>query len=311
MFYNGKMRSGCLILVLVASIIIGSEAGRRVVVTGAAGRTGSIVLQKLTQLKLFAPVGLVKSTSDVSRLAKKTGVSSNILVADTTDAKRIEEAFQGADSVVLCTSAVPKIKWLSLIKVFIWKLFGKKAQPEFYFTGGNDPRSVDWLGAKNQIDAAVKAGVKHFVFLSSMGGTNPDHFLNSLGKTKDDPNSGRILQWKRRAEEYLIKSGVPYTILHAGGLTDKPGGHGTIIMDVDDKLLQGTVRTIPREDVAEVIVAALQVGAPAQNRSIDIVCLSSGESAKTAPSRDWNALYAQPGDCQYATVGEDITDLEN
>jgi uncharacterized protein YbjT (DUF2867 family) len=195
---------------------------------------------------------------------------------------------------------VTKIKWLSLIKVFIWKLFGKKAQPEFYFKKGNDPRAVDWLGAKNQIDAALKAGVKHFVFLSSMGGTNPDHPLNSLGRTEDDPNSGRILQWKRKAEEYLISSGLPYTIVHAGGLTDKPGAQGTVILDVDDKLLEGTVRTIPREDVADVIVAALEVGVPAQNRSIDIVCKPSDSGEKV--SRNWNAFFAQPGDCKYTAV---------
>jgi uncharacterized protein YbjT (DUF2867 family) len=80
--------------------MIGSEASRRVVISGAGGRTGSIVLQKLSQLKLFDPVGLVKSASDVSKLVKKSGLSNNIFVADTTDAKRIEEVFQGAESVV-------------------------------------------------------------------------------------------------------------------------------------------------------------------------------------------------------------------
>lgn len=37
----------------------------------------------------------------------------------------------------------------------------------------------------------------------------------SLGRT------GNILVWKRKAEEYLIASGLNYTIIHPGGLGDE------------------------------------------------------------------------------------------
>ena len=37
-----------------------------------------------------------------------------------------------------------------------------------------------------QIDAAKAAGVKRFVFVSSMGGTQPDNFLNSIGERAED-----------------------------------------------------------------------------------------------------------------------------
>jgi uncharacterized protein YbjT (DUF2867 family) len=69
---------------------------------------------------------------------------------------------------------------------------------------------IDWLGQKVQIDAAKAAGVKQVVLVSSMGGTDPNHPLNKLG-------DGNILQWKRKAEQYLIASGIPYTIIHPGG----------------------------------------------------------------------------------------------
>jgi uncharacterized protein YbjT (DUF2867 family) len=69
---------------------------------------------------------------------------------------------------------------------------------------------IDWLGQKVQIDAAKQAGVKQVIIISSMGGTDPNHMLNKLG-------NGNILQWKRKAEQYLIASGVPYTIIHPGG----------------------------------------------------------------------------------------------
>ena len=54
-------------------------------------------------------------------------------------------------------------------------------------------------------------------------GTQPDNFLNSIGKVEGDELSGDILLWKRKAENYLIKSGLQYTIVHPGGLLDKEG----------------------------------------------------------------------------------------
>lgn len=206
----------------------------------------------------------------------------------------LASAFQGADKVILCTSAVPKIKPLSILKVLLLKLIRRQGRPEFKFSPGQDPYNVDWLGAKNQIDAAKAAGVKHFVFLSSMGGTQPENFLNTIGKIEGDDKSGNILLWKRMAEEYLIKSGMTYTIIHPGGLTDKPGGEKEIIFDVDDNLLQKTSRQIPRQDVAEVCLQSiLQPGAA--NRSFDII--ASPDARK--PTSDWKAFFANPGNCKY------------
>lgn len=75
---------------------------------------------------------------------------------------------------------------------------------------------VDWLGQKAQIDAAKAAGVKHVVVISSMGGTDPTNALNKLG-------DGGILMWKRKAEQYLIASGLQYTIIHPGGARSTQG----------------------------------------------------------------------------------------
>ena len=50
--------------------------------------------------------------------------------------------------------------------------------------------------------------------------------------------SPSLLQWKRRAEQYLVESGVPYTIVHPGGLLDDKGGERELMLGVDDKLLQ-------------------------------------------------------------------------
>ena len=94
----------------------------------------------------------------------------------------------GCDAVVLCTSAVPAIKPLSLMKTMATKVlpFVKTSRPAFKFPKNGTPEEVDWLGAKKQIDAAKAAGIKQFVFVSSMGGTNPDNFLNSIGSKKTE-----------------------------------------------------------------------------------------------------------------------------
>lgn len=73
------------------------------------------------------------------------------------------------------------------------------------------PEQIDWIGQKMQIDAAKSSGVKKVVIVGSMGGTQSDNFLNTIG-------DGNILVWKRRSERYLIDSGLSYFIVHPGGL---------------------------------------------------------------------------------------------
>ena len=40
---------------------------------------------------------------------------------------------------------------------------------------------------------------------SSMGGTDPSNFLNTIGKNADGSGNGDILLWKRKAEKYLVE----------------------------------------------------------------------------------------------------------
>ena len=64
---------------------------------------------------------------------------------------------------------------------------------------------------------AKEAGVKHVVVVGSMGGTNEGHMLNSIG-------NGKILIWKRKAEQYLVDSGkfricVPLCYISSSGMS--------------------------------------------------------------------------------------------
>jgi uncharacterized protein YbjT (DUF2867 family) len=67
---------------------------------------------------------------------------------------------------------------------------------------------VDYDGQVAQFEAARRTGRPvHVVLISSAGGCDPKHFLNYIGQ-------GDILNWKRKAEQHLVASGLPYTILH-------------------------------------------------------------------------------------------------
>eukprot|EP01041_Mallomonas_annulata_P007790 gene7790-15933_t len=268
----------------------------KVVVTGAAGRTGSIVFSKLLKSPGVSLVGVVRTEKSAKQLYKLGASKDQVLICDVTKPSDLDAAFNGAQKVVMCTSAVPKIKYFSIVKVLIAKLFQKTARPEFTFPPNGDPYNVDWLGAKNQIDAARKAKINQFVFLSSMGGTDPENFLNTIGRKEGDENSGNILLWKRKAEQYLTTSGVPYTIVHPGGLLDKKGGEREIVFGIDDQLLKEKVRSIPRPDVAEVCVQSL-FQPNAIRRSFDIISRAPGEGGPV--TSDWKSFFAQKGNCKY------------
>lgn len=134
------------------------------------------------------------------------------------------------DALVILTSAVPKPKLWSMVQALVSKVLPwmENRRPEFYFPDDGTPEKVDWLWQKTQIDAATAAGVKKIVLVSSMGGTQLDNFLNTMGGG-GSPGQANILLWKRKAEMYLVASGVDYTVVHPvrSFLFNKPHVLGT------------------------------------------------------------------------------------
>lgn len=271
----------------------------KVAVTGAGGRTGGLVVKKLVQSgDKFTAVPIVRSQKSAGKVESTYGLSSGsakVLDIASADTAAAAAALEGVDALVIATSAVPEIVKLSLIPVILAKLFKKEGvRPKFIWKEGQTPEQVDWLGQKVQIDAAKAAGVKHVVLIGSMGGTQPDNMLNKL--VGDD--GGNILQWKRRAEQYLIASGIPYTIIHPGGLLDQEGGKRRLVVDVDDGLLKRTTRSIPRADVAALAVGCLGMDS-AKNRAFDVCSDPEGEGE---PTSDWEALLdaLEGRNCDYS-----------
>ncbi|MGF1538976.1 MAG: SDR family oxidoreductase [Pleurocapsa sp.] len=248
----------------------------KVLVTGATGRTGALVMKKSRSLTdTFEPIGLARS---LSKVEEKFGSTAGFMIGDITNSSDLKLAIAGCDKLVILTSAIPQLKAPPQP--------GQK--PEFEFEPGGMPEQVDWIGQKNQIDAAKQAGVEHIVLVGSMGGTNPNHPLNSLG-------NGKILLWKRQAEQYLIDSGINYTIIRAGGLLDQPGGKRELIVGKNDSLLtnppNGIPTNIPRTDVAELVIQAL-IQPNALNKAFDVIAKPE-DDASAVITLDFNQLFAQ------------------
>ncbi|WP_041764708.1 SDR family oxidoreductase [[Leptolyngbya] sp. PCC 7376] len=246
----------------------------QILVTGATGRTGSLVVQKLQALpKQFSVKCFGRSPQKATEIF---GSTENFYFGSILETQALETAIVGCDALVILTSATPQMKAPSQT--------GQR--PEFAFPDGEMPEQIDYQGQLNQINAAKKAGVQHIVLIGSMGGTDENHFLNTLG-------NGNILIWKRKAEQYLVDSGIDYTIVRAGGLLNEKGGKRELVVSKNDVLLKNTpdgiTTGIPRADVAEVVVQAL-LEPNARNKAFDVVTKPESQATVT---NNFSALFAQ------------------
>jgi nucleoside-diphosphate-sugar epimerase len=111
-----------------------------------------------------------------------------------------------------------------------------------------DGERADYLGNKNLIDAAVKAGVQKFILVSSIGSGEsvvaiPPQALETLRS---------VLLEKEQAEKHLIESGLTYTVIRPGGLKSEPAtGNGVL---TEDYKVAGSIH---RADVAQLVCKCL------------------------------------------------------
>ena len=107
---------------------------------------------------------------------------------------------------------------------------------------------VDYLGNKNLIDAAVKAKVRSFILVSSIGSGNSVVALNPQALE----TLRSVLIEKEKAEKHLIDSGLTYTIIRPGGLKSEAATQNAIL--TEDPRIAGIIN---RADVAKLVCRCL------------------------------------------------------
>ena len=131
----------------------------------------------------------------------------------------LDAAVQGADAVVFAAGAGPN-------------------------SGPQRKRDVDLGGAVRLIGAAREAGVQRFVMVSTVGTERA-----ALGGPM-----GPYLEAKLQADEALASSGLDFTIVRPGRLTDDPGT-GLVACAAHF----GRSGEVARDDVAAVLHAVLEL----------------------------------------------------
>jgi nucleoside-diphosphate-sugar epimerase len=112
-------------------------------------------------------------------------------------------------------------------------------------SGAARKRTMDLGGAVKLIEAAKDNGISRYVIVSSMGAGSPPA---SAGGT-----FGEYLRAKADADRAVADSGLDYTIVRPGGLTDEdPTG----LISAAPSLPRGQV---PRADVAAVLAGCLHL----------------------------------------------------
>ncbi len=212
-------------------------------VAGATGETGRRIVQELVDRQI--PVRAM--VRDLAKAQAILPAGVELIVGDVLDHRSIVTAI-GDSTVILCATG---------------------AKPSLDPTG---PYQVDYQGTKNLVDAARSQDIQQFVFVSSLCVSNFFHPLNLFWL---------ILWWKQQAEQYLINSGLNYTIVRPGGLKNADN-LDPIVMSSADTLFDGS---IPRQKVAQVCVESL-TNPRSQNKVIEII------SQPTAIAKSWEDLFA-------------------
>ena len=130
------------------------------------------------------------------------------------------------------------------------------ARPSINLAG---PLQVDAFGVRAQLSACKAVGLQRVVLVSSLCAGRWRHPLNLFGL---------ILVWKRLGERWLETSGLDWTVVRPGGLSedDSRSGQEGIVFSAAD---QQQSSSIPRRLVAQVCLDALAEPA-ASGRIIEI-----------------------------------------
>lgn len=188
-----------------------------VAILGAHGKIGQLVVQNLVAQGRRA-VAIVRKEEQVAAL-RGLGAEPILLDVEQATAEQLATALEGVDAVVFTAGAGAG-------------------------SGAERKRTVDYGGAVKLIAAAKLAGVSRYVMVSAVGADDPlPADVDAVWRA--------YVEAKRDADRELRMSGLQWTILRPGPLTDDPG---TGRVTLAERTGRGE---IPRADVAALVVATL------------------------------------------------------
>ena len=185
----------------------------RVLVAGANGQVGQHIVRLLVE-RGHEVRAMIRDEDQAQRLRELGGEP---IVADLEG--DVSPTAEGCDAVIFSAGGGPG-------------------------SGAEKKETVDYGGASKLIQAAVEHGVNRYLIVSTVGAHDPES-----ANEKMQP----YLRAKARADQELKQSGLDYTIVRPGPLTDEQGTGR-----IDASTAFGRRKEIPREDVARTIVVALE-----------------------------------------------------
>lgn len=188
----------------------------RVVVVGGHGKV-AMLLHPILRGRGHEVRGVIRNPDQAEDLRR---AGAEPVVCDIEAVDDISDAVGSADAVVFAAGAGPG-------------------------SGAARKWTVDRDGALKLIEAAKKNGIRRYVMISAMG--------------VDEPRGDEVFQAysraKAEADQALRESGLDWTIIRPGRLTDEPG-RGRVALA--PSLPAGEV---PRVDVAAVLAEVLETAA--------------------------------------------------
>jgi len=203
-----------------------------VVVAGATGRTGKLIVNELVT-RGYLVRAMVRSAALAGALQRE-GVE--LAEGDLTSVDSLEKIMEGAQYLISAIGSK--------------KPFNKE-----------ENNRVDNMGNQNLAKAALTKGVRHMVVISSIGVGNSRYAISFFFRLLMTP----VLRMKEKSEEFIRTCGISYTIIRPGGLADKDLPGKTVFGEGGK--ISGSVS---RKEIARVCVDAL-TNPSMKNRTLEVV----------------------------------------
>ena len=215
----------------------------KVFVAGATGQTGRRIVTELVK----RDVSIYALVRDKDKAKEILPSEVELVTGDVLQPDSFSSVLADCQMIICATGATPS-----------W-------DPTVFY-------KVDYEGTKNLINLAKKYNLEKFILVTSLCVSKFFHPLNLFGL---------VLFWKKQAEEYLLNSGLNYTIVRPGGLKNEDNQYPLVVSGADT-LFEGS---IPRLKVAQVCVESI-FRSETNDRILEIV------TQENAPEKDWSQLLS-------------------